>query len=296
MSITRTALAEWALAPVVALSLLAAPAQAREAEVRQLRPDVYVLIGIDGNVLILPDAQGALIVDDQRSRAHNETVAAVAKVSPAPVRYVIDTHWHLDHAGDNAAFAKSGAVIIAQREVRTRLSSDQFMVAYNSRIPAQPPMAWPTLVYDDTLELHIGSETVLLRHTPAAHTDGDTIVKLVKANVIHMGDVYFNGLFPFIDTSSGGGVMGVIAAVDATLAMADDATIIVPAHGEMAKKADLQAYRDMLVDITAKVRKGIRAHKTLAEIQAGKPTAAYALEGEADRLVESIYEGLTKKG
>lgn len=283
-------------APALALGLFAAPAQAREAEVRQLTPDVFVLIGTDGNVVIVPDAAGALIIDDQRSRDHAETVAAVAKVSPAPVRFVIDTHWHLDHAGDNAAFARAGAVIIAQREVRTRLSADQFMVAYNSKVPASPEIAWPTLVYDDSLELHVGAETVLLRHTPAAHTDGDTVVKLVRANVIHMGDVYFNGLFPFIDTSSGGGITGVIAAVDTALAMADDKTVIVPAHGDIATKADLKAYRDMLVAIADTVRKDIRAGRTLAEIQARKPTAAYALEGDAKRLVAAIYEGLSKAG
>ena len=184
---------------LIAAALAAASPAADEPELRQVGPGVWVLIGTSGNVLIVPSPQGALIVDDERATDHAEIVAAVAKVSPAPVRVVVDTHWHLDHSGGDAAFAHDGAVIVAQREVRVRRSSDQFMPAYNRTIPAAPPEALASIVFDDTLELHAGGETVGLRHAPHAHTDGDTIVRLEHANVIHMGDIYFNGICQFIE-------------------------------------------------------------------------------------------------
>jgi glyoxylase-like metal-dependent hydrolase (beta-lactamase superfamily II) len=274
--------------------LMGAALLAGEPELKQVAPEAWVLIGTSGNVLIVPSAEGTLIVDDERPADSAEIVAAVAKISPSPVRIVVDTHWHMDHSGGNAAFLAAGASVIAQRNVRVRRSTDQFMPAYDRTIPAAAPGELPTIVYDEAKDVRVGRETVELRHAPHAHTDGDTIVRLAKANVIHMGDVYFNGIWPFIDTASGGGIRGLIAAVDRVLAMADANTVIVPAHGEIAKRADLARYRDMLADVEARVRKGIAEGMTLEQVVAGKPAAAWreGMVGSEDGFVGAVYASL----
>ncbi|MES2442010.1 MAG: MBL fold metallo-hydrolase [Pseudomonadota bacterium] len=278
----------WLMAAVLAASPAADPA------LRQVAPGAWVLIGTSGNVLVVPAPEGALIVDDERPADYPEIVAAVAKLSPVPVRTVVDTHWHLDHSGGNEAFARAGATIVAQREVRVRRSADQFMPAYNRTIPAAAPEALPSVVFDETLDLPAGSETVELRHAPHAHTDGDTIVRLKNANVIHMGDIYFNGIWPFIDTASGGGIGGLIAAVDQALALADAKTVIVPGHGPIATRADLARYRDMLADVRERVRSERAAGQTLEQVLASHPAAAWraGMVGREDAFVTAVYEGV----
>lgn len=275
---------------------MAAPTAAQQVE--QLAPDVSVLIGNSGNVLILSGPGGALLVDDQREGDAAETAAAVRRANAGPVRYVVDTHWHLDHSGGNGPSAAAGAVVIAQRNVRTRRASEQFMSAYNARIPAAAPEALPVIVFDAALDLHHGAETVELRHAANAHTDGDTIVRLRQANVIHMGDIFFNGYLPFIDRDSGGSIQGLIAAVDRALAMADEATRIVPAHGPIATRAELQAYRDMLQAVAEGVRAGIAAGRSRAEIIASDVLATYRAgrEGNADGFVGAVYDSLAAPG
>lgn len=271
---------------------LAAPADA--PELRQVAPNAWVLIGTDGNVLIVPSADGALIVDDERPNDYAEIVAAVAKVSPAPVRTVIDTHWHADHSGGNGQFAKAGAVIVAQREVLTRMSSDQYMPAYKRTVPAAAPEARPTRVYEQALSLPVGGETAELWHLGNAHTDGDTLVRLRKANVIHLGDVYFNGIWPFIDTASKGSIGGLIAGVNFALSESDAKTVIVPGHGAIATRADLARYRDMLVDVAGRVRVAKSQGQTVEQVVASKPAAAWreGMEGDEDRFVTAVYEGV----
>jgi glyoxylase-like metal-dependent hydrolase (beta-lactamase superfamily II) len=277
-------------AAVVALSVDADAGTA--PDVQHLGGNVSVLIGTSCNVLILPGENGVLIVDDQRRSNVPETLAAVSKVAKSPVRFVIDTHWHLDHSGGNGAFAAAGAQIIAQRNVRARRSAEQYMAAYKQHIPADPPAALPTRVYDDRLVLREGSETVELRHVANAHTDGDTLVWFRKANVIAMGDVFFNHIFPFIDRSSGGSIQGMIKGVDAALALANDRTRIVPAHGPVATRSELGAYRAMLQDVARRVKGDMRAGWTLEQVVASHPAAPYraGMEGEEDRFVEAIYD------
>ena len=266
----------------------------RAAEITHLAAATDVLLGKSGNVLIVSGPEGALIVDDERPADVAEILAAVRGVTPGPIRYAVNTHWHLDHSGGNEALAKGGTVIVAQRNVRVRRGSDQFMAAYNRHIPAAPPEALPAVVFDDLLELHVGAETIDLRHAPNAHTDGDTIVRLERANVIHMGDIFFNGIWPFIDRGSGGDSRGLIRAVDMALAMADARTVIVPGHGPIATRAELQHYRDMLADVSGRVRAQIAAGKSLAEVVASKPATAYrdGMEGDEDRFVGAIYDSL----
>ena len=279
---------------LLALALVQAAAPAAPLDVEHLGGDVSVLIGTSCNVLILPGDKDVLIVDDQRRSNLAETLAGVRQVSDKPVRYVIDTHWHLDHSGGNGSFAAAGAQIIAQRNVRVRRSTPQFMAAYNAHIPADAPEALPASVYDEKLVLREGSERVELRHVANAHTDGDTLVRFRTANVIAMGDVFFNHIFPFIDRSSGGSIQGMIKGVDAALAMADEHTRIVPAHGPVATTAELRAYRDMLIDVAETVKAGIKQGQTVEQVISSHPAEAYrkGMEGEEDRFVEAVYDSL----
>lgn len=263
------------------------------ANLRQLAPTAWLLTGRDGNVVMVTDDRGVLLIDDERARDLEEMLVAARALSSGPVRYVVNTHWHLDHSGGNADLAGAGAVVIAHRNVRARLATDQFMAAYNRTIPASPEVALPTIVFDTELTLHFGGETLQLRHTPAAHTDGDSLVYLERANVLHMGDVFFNGLFPFIDRSSGGGIQGLIASVDTALTMADADTQVIPAHGPAATRADLLAYREMLAAVRDRVQAGIDVGETLDEIIASQPLAPYDLQGDAVGFVSAIHDSLT---
>jgi cyclase len=283
-----------AVAAVLALALSGtAPAAQTPDNLRQLAPTAWLLTGRDGNVVIVPDETGVLLIDDERARDLEEMLAAAGTLSRGPVRYVVNTHWHLDHSGGNASLAGLGAVIVAHRTVRARLGTDQFMAAYNRTIPASPAIALPTVVFDEAMSLHFGGETVQLRHTPAAHTDGDSLVYLEQANVLHMGDVFFNGLYPFIDRSSGGSIQGLIASVDTALAMANAETRIIPAHGPATNRAGLEGYREMLVTVRDKVQAGIEAGQTKDQVVGSRPAAAYALEGEEDGFVNAIYDSLS---
>ncbi|MCW3847173.1 MBL fold metallo-hydrolase [Sphingomonas sp. LB-2] len=275
-------------------AVLAAPIQAAAPEVRQVAPGLHVLIGTSGNVLIAPLADGVLIVDDERPTDYAEIVAAVAKLSPLPVRTVINTHWHLDHTGGNAKFRAAGATVIAQINVCLRRSTDQFMPAYNRTIPAAPAAALPNGLFDKGMILREGRERIRLTYAPAAHTDGDTIVRFERANVIHMGDIYFRGIWPFIDRASGGSVQGMIAAVDSVLKVANTKTVIVPAHGEIATRADLVKYRAMLAEVVAAVRERIARGETLEQVVAAKPAAPWrtGMEGNEDGFVGAVFDSL----
>lgn len=256
--------------------------------VTELAPGVGLLIGQDGNVVVVSGPRGVLVVDDQRARSAPTIVAAAT----GPITHVINTHWHLDHSGGNAILGEGGAQIIAHRNVRSRLMVDQFMAAYNRTVPASPEIAWPTVVFDERLTVHHGDETIRLIHTPAAHTDGDTLVYLERADVLHMGDLYFNGLFPFIDRSSGGTIDGLIAAIDVALGIAGERTHIIAAHGAPAKRADLVAWREMLATVRERVARGKAGGHSLEQAIAASLTAGYTLGGDADRFVSAIYDSL----
>ncbi|HEX6376995.1 MAG TPA: MBL fold metallo-hydrolase [Allosphingosinicella sp.] len=286
------------------VALLAAPASGQRdfssvaVKVEKVAPGVAVLFGAGGNIGLSYGEDGNVIVDDQYAPLSDKIVAAIASVDPDPVRFVVNTHWHGDHTGGNEAMGKRGAVILAHRNVRERMSSEQFIAALNDKVPASPAGALPVVTFEDGVTLHLNGDTLHVVHVAHAHTDGDSLVHWQKANVLHMGDTFFHRLsLPFIDLSSGGSIDGLIAAVDKGLAMSDPRTRIIPGHGPVAARADLVAYRAMLADVRAKVAAGIKAKRSLAQIQAEKPAARYGMaEGfiKPDQFVAFVHESLSK--
>lgn len=268
-----------------------------EVKVEKIAPGVAVLFGAGGNIGLSYGEDGNVLIDDQFAPLTDKIVAAVKTLDPDPVKFVINTHWHGDHTGGNENFGKAGAVIVAHDNVRARMSTEQFMKAFNERIPASPKEALPVVTFGDGVNLHLNGDRIRLLHAANAHTDGDSIVHWEKADVLHMGDTFFNKVtFPFIDLGSGGSIDGMIMAVDMALEIAGPATRVIPGHGPMATRQDLQAYRAMLADIRDKVAAGIAADRTLAQIQASAPAASYGMTDgfiKPDQFVEAVYTSLT---
>ena len=264
----------------VFLLLGSAPAHAQdfskvEIKTQKLADGVYMLEGSGGNIGVGVGEDAAFLIDDQYAPLTPKILAAMAKLTDKPVKFVLNTHWHFDHTGGNENLGKAGSIIVAHENVRRRMSTDQFIAAFKQKIDASPKAALPVVTFADAVSLHLNGDDIHAFHVASAHTDGDTIVLFRKANVIHMGDVFFNLMYPFIDLSSGGSIDGTIVAVERALGMIDDKTRVIPGHGPLTDRAGLKAYRDALVGIRDAVRAGIQSGKTLPQIQEGKPSAKF---------------------
>ena len=283
---------------IALLSTSSALAQQPEVtiKVEQIAPGVAVLFGQGGNIGLSYGEDGNVLIDDQFAPLTPKILAAVATVDPDPVKFLINTHWHGDHSGGNENLGKAGAVIMAHDNVRVRMASPQ--TRGDRTTPASPKIALPVVTYQDGLSLHVNGDEIRTVHVHDAHTDGDSFVMWKKANVVHMGDLFFNKVtLPFIDLNSGGNARGLLAAADKVLAMSNADTKYIPGHGPMATRADLVAYRDMLKTVIDTVAGGIKAKKTLAQLQATKPAAKWEVAGafiSGDAFVKAVYESLSK--
>jgi glyoxylase-like metal-dependent hydrolase (beta-lactamase superfamily II) len=246
-----------------------------EIKTERLSPTTYVLFGSGGNIGVSVGEDALFLIDDQYAPLTPKILDALKALTDKPVKFLINTHHHFDHTGGNQNMGKVGAIIVAHDNVRKRLSTEQFVKAFNARTPAQPKEALPVVTFSADTTFHLNGDEINVFHVPKAHTDGDSIVHFRKSNVIHMGDCYFNGFYPFIDTSGGGHPDGMIAAHDRVLAMADDNTKIIPGHGPISDKKTLKANRDMLATVWGRVQKLAKEGKSLDDIVAAKPTADF---------------------
>jgi cyclase len=237
-----------------------------EIKTTKLTDTVYMLEGAGGNIGVSAGTDSVFIVDDQFAPLTPKITAAIAKISPKPVQFVLNTHWHFDHTGGNENLGKAGAIIVAHENVRRRMSTEQFIEFMKMKQEPSPKVALPIVTFTGSMSFHLNGEEIRILHAPRAHTDGDAIVYFTGSDVVHMGDIFFNLMYPFIDTSSGGTVEGVIAACDIVIGTIGEKSRIIPGHGPLASRADLRAYRDMLAAVSARVRTAVSEGKSDDEI------------------------------
>lgn len=245
-----------------------------EIKAQQLTDSVYMLTGSGGNIGVSIGADGVFIIDDQYAPLTDRIRNTIGQLTTQPLRFVINTHWHGDHTGGNEAFAATGSIIVAHDNVRKRMSSDQFMAHFQRNIEAAPAAALPLVTFSENLSLHLNGETVTVYHLAHAHTDGDSIVHWPDSNVLHMGDIFFHGNYPFIDVSSGGSIDGMITAVARGLELTNHDTIIIPGHGAVAGREDLVRYHAMLIAVRDKVVSAKAAGLSLGQAISKQITAS----------------------
>ncbi len=263
----------------------------------ELSGGVYMLVGAGGNIGLSVGDDGAFIIDDQFAPLADKINAAIAEVTDQPVRFVINTHWHFDHTGGNEAFGGAGAVIVAHDNIYRRMSTEQFNEFLGRTFPPSPRAALPVVTFSERVTLRLNGDHVHAIHVPHAHTDGDAIVYFENANVLHMGDLFFHQMYPFIDLDSGGGIHGVLAGLNKGLALANAETRVIPGHGPLTDRAGLQTYRDMLVTLRDRIQDLKESGKSLDEAIAAKPSAEWdeALGGgfiNPAQLATFIYNSL----
>jgi cyclase len=240
-----------------------------EMKVIPVSGNIYMLQGAGGNIGVSAGPDGLLIVDDQYAPLAEKIRAALKGINPGKLRFVLNTHFHGDHTGGNPDFGTE-STIIAQENVRKRLESGS--VVRGNKTEPMTAAGLPVVTYADAVSIHFNGEEIKVIHVPHSHTDGDSIIFFTRSKVIHMGDDFFNGLFPFVDTDSGGSVAGLTAAVAKVLAEAPADAKIIPGHGPLTDVEGLKKFQRMLVETTAVVRKGVAAGKTLEQLQtAGLP-------------------------
>jgi len=292
---------------VVALLFAAGSAAAQDEdrfkdvkiEAIPVTPGIWMLTGQGGNIGVSAGEDGVFLIDDQFAPLTERIKAAIAKISDKPVRFVINTHWHGDHTGGNENLGKEGVVIVAHDNVYKRMNQENFSKVFNMAIPKAPKAALPVISFNDTVTFHLNGQDIHAAHVEHAHTDGDSFLHFRQANVIHTGDLWFNGMYPFIDSESGGSVAGAIAAVEAILAVADANTKIIPGHGPLGDEKALETYLGFLREVSGRVQKLIDAGKSLEEIQQLKPLADYdATLGQGffkpETFLGILYNGLKK--
>jgi cyclase len=264
----------------IGLAILAAvfgrDPEPQEFKVHAVNGTVSYLEGAGGNIGLCVGDDGLFVIDDQLARFGGDVESTIKTFSDKPVSFLLNTHWHGDHTGNNVLIAK-GAPIIAHSNVRRRLAADAEIEGRKN----DPPMAaagLPVLTYEQSITLHLNGEEILVLHFPNGHTDGDSIVLFTESNVVHMGDLFFSGRFPFIDLNSGGSVEGYTAAVGAILAALPEGAKIIPGHGPLSSAKELRAFHEMLLETARRVR---------AALAEGKDAGAMKADGLLDDYAET---------
>ena len=270
-----------------------------DIKVSPLAGPVYVLSGKGGNIAVSAGEDGLLIVDDQFAPLAEKIEDALSQLGTGKTKFVLNTHWHGDHTGGNAHFG-SYATIIAHENVRKRLDSKQEVKLFQMVSEPQPKEALPVITFAQSLSVHFNGEEIQVVHFPHGHTDGDSVIIFTKSNVVHAGDHFFNGMYPFIDLASGGDVEGYIQNVAAIMDVIPDGARIIPGHGPVADKADYKAFYQMLKRTTEAVKAEIAAGKNLSDIQeAGLGDEIEAQWGTGvlttSQWIEIIYQSYTNK-
>ncbi|MEM9771581.1 MAG: MBL fold metallo-hydrolase [Cyanobacteria bacterium P01_D01_bin.73] len=278
-SLLATALVTVGLSGAIALPIHAhsnnshnnTSAQAEESvkfEVIPIRGNIYVIAGTNGagNIGVLMGEIGPILIDSQVPGVTNDLQTVILNAFNRRPGMLINTHWHFDHTGGNEVFGETGLTIIAHENARVRMAAGQVIESLNRTIPPAPEVALPAVTFTESMEFHVNGEVTQAFYVPNAHTDGDIVIHFKNSNVIHTGDLVFNGLYPFIDISSGGSIHGMIAGVDRILEIANDDTKIIPGHGPLITRTELVEYRTMLATVRDRMAAAIAKGKTLEQV------------------------------
>ncbi len=258
---------------------------------------LYMLQGAGGNIGVFIGSDGVFMIDDQYAPMTEKIKVAIRNLTKQSVKFLVNTHWHSGHTEGNTNMKQAGAVIIAHEKVRERLLYGGEIKALNHVVAPAPIAALPVITFSENVTFYWNGDTLNIEHIGPAHTDGDSVIYFKKANVVHTGDLYFNGFYPFIDASSGGSVAGMVEAIENILSRTDESTKIIPGHGSLSDKKELEAYRQMLATVHTRIRSLKNKGKTLDEIVAAKPTADFDEKwGKGllapDKWVEVVYSSL----
>lgn len=277
----------------VAAAATGSRSQAPELEVHPVAGTISYIEGAGGNIGVCAGPDGLFVIDDQLVQAREQVLAAVHSVGEGPVRFLVNTHWHSDHAGNNDAFAPE-TTILSHENVRRRLAGDATVEGRKEE--DLPAAALPVLTYQQSVKLYVNGEEIEITHYPRAHTDGDSVVYFKGSNVLHMGDLLFNGRFPFIDLTSGGSVEGYLGAVTTILKRVDPEAKIIAGHGPLASVADLREYHSMLVTTTQRVRGALAEGRTVDQMKADGLLSDYESWSwgfvDSDRFLGTLVEDL----
>jgi len=269
-----------------------------EIKATKVNGNVYVLEGAGGNIGVSVGPDGILIVDDQFAPLAEKIRAALKTLGEGKLKFILNTHWHGDHTGGNAEFGRE-APIIAHDNVRKRLSTEQRLELFKQTVPASPKEALPVITFDQSLSVHFNGEEIRVIHFPHGHTDGDSVIFFTNSNVIHMGDDFFAGRFPFVDLDSGGSVVGLTKNIAEIIPKIPAGAKLIPGHGPVSTVDDLKAYHRMLMETTEIVRKQMTAKKTLDQIKKEGLPAEWKSWGEGfiktDVWLELVYRSLSQK-
>ena len=270
-----------------------------EIKTTNLGDNIYMLEGQGGNITVAVAKDGIIMVDGQYAPLHDKIKAAVEAISNKPVKYLINTHFHGDHTGGNEAFAKDGATIVSQVNVKNRLAAGTSNGLTGAKTPPAPPAALPSDTYTNFSKIRLEGRVADLKHIANAHTDGDTYVWFKTANVLSTGDTFTNGRYPNIDFANGGNIKGMIAATDAYLKLVNARTKIVPGHGPLADRAALLEYRTMLISAHDRMAKLVKEGKSEDDVVMAKPFADFdakwaPTELASNNFIRVVYHSLEK--
>ena len=258
---------------------------------------IFMIAGEGGNIGVFIGGDGTFLIDDQFAPLTGKIVAAIKAVGGDYPKFLINTHYHGDHTGGNEKLGQEGTLIFSHDNVRERLSTGSFVEAFNMKQAVVARAGLPVVTFSEDITFHLNGDTIHAIHVPHAHTDGDSFIYFKTANVLHAGDFFFNGFYPFIDVSHGGSLKGMIKAVDKVLSLADDRTKIIAGHGPLGDKEQLTGYRQMLGTAYERLGKLKAAGKTAQEAVAAKPLADLEETWgnglfKGDRWIELIYSGV----
>src|SRR5688572_26746928 len=269
-----------------------------EMKATKVAGNVYMLEGAGGNIGVSVGTDGILIVDDQFAPLADKIRAALKELNQGKLRFILNTHWHGDHTGANAQFGPE-ATIIAHDNVRKRLSTEQKIPFFKSTVPASPKEALPVITFDNSLSVHFNGEDIRAIHFPNGHTDGDSVIFFTTSNVVHLGDNFFAGAFPFVDVDNGGNVVGLTKNTGEIITKIPAGAKLIPGHGPLATIDDLNLYHRMLLETTDIVRKKVAAGKTVDQIKSEGLPEEWKSWGtrfiKTDQWIELIHISLTQK-